>query len=61
MRPGAVDVLREEIAGETELGVVGDADGFVVGFEADQRRDRAEISSRLTRMSRVTFVSTVGV
>src|SRR6478735_3981059 len=40
--PGTPNVLGEEIGGESEGRVVGDADGFLLAAEAEQRRDRAE-------------------
>src|SRR6516164_4864849 len=40
--PDAADVAAIEIGGEPEFGVVGHLDGFVVGFEAVERRDRAK-------------------
>src|SRR5690606_16667852 len=40
--PDAADVPRVEVRGETELGVVGELDGFLLGLEAEQRRNWAE-------------------
>src|SRR5919198_4233379 len=38
----AADVAAVEVAGEAELGVVGESDHLIFGLEADQRRHRPE-------------------
>src|SRR5215813_12682053 len=40
--PDAADVPAVEIGGETKLGVVGEADGVLLGLETEEWRDRAE-------------------
>src|SRR5215475_8538343 len=40
--PDAADVAAVEIGGEAELGVVGEADGVLLGLEAEERRHRPE-------------------
>src|SRR5688572_4786625 len=40
--PNAADVPRVEVRGEAELSVVGELDGFLLGLEAEQRRNRTE-------------------
>jgi hypothetical protein len=56
----AADVAAVEVAGQAELGVVGQLDGLGLGLEAEHRRHRAEGFLGAQHVA-VTSASTVGV
>jgi hypothetical protein len=57
----AADVAAVEVAGQAELGGVGQRDGLGLGLEAEHRRHRAEGLFLRAHHLAVTSASTVGV